>query len=729
MTLTVKNGGIELVSQETGDTIKLYGVYTTQPDAFQQMSFDYVPIEGLDHVNLGLSVEWATINYYDTSGNMFPWQSTDIVSRNWGLYGNWRMPTKDELEELLNGCDWEKVSNEEGLNGFWVINRSDETKKIFLPLAGRKSNQYEDAFRAGKSGYYWSSDEYIDDTKGHYMLLDPEKELTGEPYQLDEEKKTYYMAIRPVWANTTVKLTASQVERTYNSATIEIKVDGEEEDYNTIQRIEVVCNDKEKDYPLARTIRAIFDGLEADTSYLYTVTAMLSKGESVSFRSTVKTDTIPEVLNDSCPVPSHPVDLGLPSGIKWSPWNMGAKSPTDYGRYCGWGDKTGWYKELNRSYYADGKDILNIATTEYDIATYQWEGQWRMPTIADFEELYKYCPPKMVQIREQTVLVFKNQNPQLSQDSIIVPLVGYRSPTTHEVLDTGKVTHNFYWTAEAAGTNPYRITLGTALTESSIGAKPRYELFAVRPVYGPVVDGGSGLPDDDDPLPSTPAWMEVAKVVEDANGYETAVPADGVDLGLPSGTKWAAWNVGAMEFGEVGKYYAWGEIAARETFAIDNYESKYNGTTCYGLPPEDDLATVLWGDDWQVPAPEDFFELFEINAISGEYRYVDVKWLNPSEALEEGLVKLENYLPGYKISSKANPNNYIFLPAGGFKHTVMSNNNPPKGYYWSNSGSALTGRTTTDSDNLQFEEELKPESTYPYQRFLGCTVRPVKHKK
>lgn len=45
-----------------------------------------------------------------------------------------------------------------------------------------------------------------------------------------------------------------------------------------------------------------------------------------------------------------------------------------------------------------------------------------------------------------------------------------------------------------------------------------------------------------------------------------------VDLGLPSGTKWADRNVGASSKTDVGEYFAWGEIATKSDFSWDTYK-------------------------------------------------------------------------------------------------------------------------------------------------------------
>ena len=112
-------------------------------------------INGHGYVDLGLSVKWATANigasncyekgkYYlygavydrdqtvsqiesDIEGN----EQYDAARYNW--QGSWRLPTKQEFEELLNNCVWKKT-NIKGVSGYVVTGHNGNC--IFLPLTG-----------------------------------------------------------------------------------------------------------------------------------------------------------------------------------------------------------------------------------------------------------------------------------------------------------------------------------------------------------------------------------------------------------------------------------------------------------------------------------------------------------------------------------------------------------------------------------------------------------------
>jgi hypothetical protein len=112
-------------------------------------------------------------------------------------------------------------------------------------------------------------------------------------------------------------------------------------------------------------------------------------------------------------------------------------------------------------------------------------------------------------------------------------------------------------------------------------------------------------------------------IVSDSDGY--------VDLGLPSGTLWAACNLGAETPEGYGDRFAWGETQPKDEYDWDNYQyyqysddfyyqlTKYCNESYYGyngftdnlntLLPEDDAASVNWGSAWRMPTKEEFEEL------------------------------------------------------------------------------------------------------------------------
>ena len=92
------------------------------------------------------------------------------------------------------------------------------------------------------------------------------------------------------------------------------------------------------------------------------------------------------------------IDLGLPSGILWAAYNVGATSPEEYGGYYAWGEteeKTE-YTLHNYQYYNRDTDMyenigLDISNTIYDAATVNWGDGARMPQVNELKELLTTC--------------------------------------------------------------------------------------------------------------------------------------------------------------------------------------------------------------------------------------------------------------------------------------------------------------------------------------------------
>lgn len=97
-----------------------------------------------------------------------------------------------------------------------------------------------------------------------------------------------------------------------------------------------------------------------------------------------------------------------------------------------------------------------------------------------------------------------------------------------------------------------------------------------------------------------------------------------IDLGLPSGTKWACCNVGASNPEDYGGYYAWGETKEKDTYDWSTY-LHCDGTegTCHDIGTDIagtkyDVAHVKWGSSWMMPSKNQCKELLD---------YCTSKWI------------------------------------------------------------------------------------------------------
>ena len=87
-----------------------------------------------------------------------------------------------------------------------------------------------------------------------------------------------------------------------------------------------------------------------------------------------------------------------------------------------------------------------------------------------------------------------------------------------------------------------------------------------------------------------------------------------VDLGLPSGLKWAKANLGAESETDPGLYYMWGDTEGHAQdsgykFTSKNYTAKGLDAISTNLTLAQDAANVRLGGSWRMPTKEDYLEL------------------------------------------------------------------------------------------------------------------------
>ena len=190
------------------------------------------------------------------------------------------------------------------------------------------------------------------------------------------------------------------------------------------------------------------------------------------------------------------------------------------------------------------------------------------------------------------------------------------------------------------------------------------------------------------------SFKTLEEIIDDGisiNGYEY------VDLGLPSGLKWATHNVGAAAPHESGDYFAWGEINTKAEFTEMN-------CTSYGLNMQDiagdsqyDAARANWGATWKVPSKKDFEEL--MNECTWEWMVINGK----------GCKKVTG------------PNgNYIILPITGYQYGT-SFYMEDFGYYWTSTPISTYEQFSYD---FFFDEEYNLSMGFD-ERCYGQAIRPV----
>ena len=144
-----------------------------------------------------------------------------------------------------------------------------------------------------------------------------------------------------------------------------------------------------------------------------------------------------------------------------------------------------------------------------------------------------------------------------------------------------------------------------------------------------------------------------------------------VDLGLPSGTKWATYNVGTKNIHGVGTRIAWGETATKKTFSPNAYTLNDRELPSYAGEANYDLATAQWGEGWYTPTKQQWDELIEYC----DWDYVMINGIN-----------------GVLFTSRKTYNT-IFLPSTGYTddETYKLKYTTYNLAYWSSTGARTNG--------------------------------------
>ena len=435
-------------------------------------------------------------------------------------------------------------------------------------------------------------------------------------------------------------------------------------------------------------------------------------------------------------------------------------------KYC-----EGSYKTLTKYNYDSSKGAVDNKTVlDYsdDAARVNWGGNWRMPTYEELNELFTTC--KWEWTVQNGVRVRKVTGP--NGNFIILPAAGYilgdalskedsdgrywssslnmdMSQFAWNLNFTFEQQQNTYWRRDARcnGQSIRAVTydlfsqLNISLSETSLEMKPNetVQLIAMVESYK-IVDsciyynnyrGAVRWTSSDENIVTvnnglvTAVTDGVATVMAEASGVtaicEVTVKSDGenlkdheyVDLGLPSGLKWATMNIGANAPEEYGDYFAWGETTPKDTYSWSTYTlckgsvtqiTKYCTDSDFGtvdnktvLDLKDDAARANWGGTWRMPTVSEWTEL--LDKCTWEWTSL-------------------NGVKGRKVTG---PNgNSIFLPAAGRREDSSLKNAGSYGHYWS---SSLYWSECYEAYGVYFESSDVDWNNH--YRCIGQSVRPV----
>lgn len=355
----------------------------------------------------------------------------------------------------------------------------------------------------------------------------------------------------------------------------------------------------------------------------------------------------------SCPDENHPhvIDLGI--GLKFSCCNLGASKPEDFGDYYAWGEieekaEYSFENYLYGSHDQSGSQtftqIGDISATQYDAAYVKLGDSWRIPMEADVKMLYMECRFEDATYNDVSGIKFTGPN----GNSIFLPFPGNKDSNTDNDYQGEK---GEYWLSSQYGVKDANFLRVKTYRYIWVAYGDRYIGRSIRPVY------------------------------IDRNGLHTCPDSNhphAIDLGLPSGKKWACCNVGATDPIQYGEYFSWGETKQKDTYGYETYaychgkDGDYSATSWDFLGndiggTQYDAAYVNWGEGWRMPNHDDVKELIN----NCEY------------------VPTDNNIKGLVFTG---PNKQsIFLPSGYWAYlgkladVTYNRQNYYSGYYWTSS--------------------------------------------
>ena len=259
-----------------------------------------------------------------------------------------------------------------------------------------------------------------------------------------------------------------------------------------------------------------FNGCPSLTSFICKIETPLEIKESVFGDRSIITLYVPEGCKDAyvnseywqgfkeivegeegtnlCPDSNHPhmIDLGLPSGTKWSCCNVGADKPEDYGGYFSWGETEEKSNYSWGSYiHCDGTEQAchdigsDIAGTIYDVAHVKWGNAWQMPTVDQHLELMRTCEKELTYYKGVWGCKYTGSNGNI----LFLPAAGSRNNYSVDDANSNEVgmgTTANYWASSAypeKGQYAYYMWFNNSTITWAGGF--RNDGYSVRPVSAP----------------------------------------------------------------------------------------------------------------------------------------------------------------------------------------------------------------------------------------------------
>ncbi|MBR5174658.1 MAG: Ig-like domain-containing protein [Bacteroidales bacterium] len=416
------------------------------------------------------------------------------------LGGDWRMPTPEEWQELIDNCSWEwtTVNGVAGQRGTSLKNG----ESIFLPAASLRVDdhwQMEDYDIVLFEYYYdpgfypssYTDQEWRSSSRNNMSYL-----IGFDGFSFDREGgmglrygyRWRGVPIRPVYGGS-IPIEELRLNETYlemlprDTTHLEVTI-------VPVNATNQAITWSSSDDSVVRVTQAGKVTAVAEGTATITVTAM-DGAKSAKCQVVVKYADAPTL-----------VDMGL--SVKWASFNVGASAPEEVGDYYAWGEvkpkdeyndqSYKWYfdgncnkmtKYCNNSTYgyngfSDNKMVLD---PEDDVAHTIYGGKWRMPTEKELIELCEntsYSSATLNGVAGYWVISNINGN------RIFFPFSGYKY--YDEIREEGD---GFYWSSSLSVDSPLDANYLSFYSYVTWNSIYRELGLPVRAVYGDPAQGGN----------------------------------------------------------------------------------------------------------------------------------------------------------------------------------------------------------------------------------------------
>lgn len=440
------------------------------------------------------------------------------------------------------------------------------------------------------------------------------------------------------------------------------------------------------------------------------------------------------------------VDLGLPSGIRWSPINLGTETATymeddqlaevaanKLGRRLAWGElfeKDSYSYDTYIDQYKSGTVSLpaDISGTLYDPVTQYWGGHWSLPNTDDIEEFIDNTEI----VRTETI-----SSSEIGKDIIRLTIrskINGKEITmlTNGIVSNSNIVNNlnmhYLSSIRSNNTNCYYLNYNQSLKKD---AYLRYVGYSIRPVLKelytyPYAEKRDIILRHIDELAVD---LGITKTVTE-NGEQVTYKLlwSPFNYGVESKVDLQTYNGAPIDedyyitkcMGNMGMRLAWGDIEEPVKFNKTDYNNsaigkKYpkviannnNNKDARDLLKEDDIVQQNWPSGWYIPTARDFELLKENTNITKE---------------------TINGRTWFRLTGKNGyEGNSILIPATSYRDNTQDNIE-----YWGNDvylQSSTIGPSGNEPKQYAFKIDSSgnPDLAPGAGRATGLMIRPVKY--